>query len=236
MNPEVSSSPKPLIVVLDDEDDILQLLKDHLTDQGFRVSTYSKPSEFMASIKKTTPDLILLDLMLPGENGLDLCRQIRKDQKTASIPVIFLTAKGDEIDRVLGFEIGADDYVTKPFSPRELIGRIKAVLRRSEKQAVNEGNLQLVGTRLRIDLSQYKAFIDGAEVEMTTTEFRILSILAENPTWVFSRQQILEKLWGHDKFVIDRTVDVHIRHLREKLGDAGSLIKNIRGIGYKIEP
>jgi two-component system phosphate regulon response regulator PhoB/two-component system alkaline phosphatase synthesis response regulator PhoP len=179
--------------------------------------------------------LILLDLMLPGENGLDICKQIRKDSKTNGVPVIFLTAKTDEIDRVLGFELGADDYVTKPFSLRELVGRIKAILRRSEKQAVSEGNLLLVGKRLKIDVGQYKVFVDEGEIALTTTEFRILTILAENPAWVFSRQQILEKLWGHDKFVIDRTIDVHIRHLREKLGDVGLLIKNIRGIGYKIE-
>ncbi|MGZ5514333.1 MAG: winged helix-turn-helix domain-containing protein, partial [Candidatus Aminicenantales bacterium] len=176
--------------------------------------------------------LILLDLMLPGTDGLEVCRHIRRSPDLAAVPVIMLTARGDESDKVVGLELGADDYVTKPFSVKELIARVHAVLRRPAAGAA--GPRIAVGT-LVIDLDKHEVTVSGTRIELTATEFKILTLLVSRKGRVFSRDQILDHLWGSEKAVIDRTVDVHIRNLREKLGSAASLIKNIRGTGYKLE-
>ncbi len=226
-------NPKPLIAVVEDEEDILDLVSLHLLRAGFEVEKFSSASGFFQFLEKEIPQLVILDLMLPDADGIDICKYLKSNEKLSSIFIIMLTARSTESDKVLGLELGADDYITKPFSPRELIARVKAVLRR--KATSSESRKLLVGDKLLIDLDRYEVFVDGKKVKLTTTEFKILSLLAKKKGWVFSRAQILEHLWGEEKLVLDRTVDVHIRNLREKLGQAARFIVNVKGIGYKIE-
>jgi two-component system phosphate regulon response regulator PhoB/two-component system alkaline phosphatase synthesis response regulator PhoP len=171
--------------------------------------------------------------MLPDTDGLELCKTLKKKDTFAAIPVIMLTAKGEETDKILGLELGADDYVTKPFSPKELVARVKAVLRRQVRK-VESKKIEIAG-RVIIDLEKFEVTAKGKKIDLTTTEFRILQLLASRKGYVFTRDNILNYLWGDEKAVVDRTIDVHIRHLREKLGSAAALIKNIRGVGYKLE-
>jgi len=224
---------KPLIAVVDDEPDILELVSLHLQRAGFRVATYSDGEAFYKGLSDAKPSLAILDLMLPDIDGVDICKYLRNSSDYADLPIIMLTARGDETDRVLGLEIGADDYVTKPFSPRELVARVKAVLRRGSKKPSQK--TMVVGGRIIIDIDRHEVRLDDRKISLTSTEFRILQLLASKPGWVFSREKILDFLWGQEKIVVDRTVDVHIKHLREKLGDAAGWIKNIRSVGYKLE-
>ncbi len=221
-----------LIAVVDDEPDIVELITHHLKKEGFKVREFYDGEGFLAFIKNTIPDLVILDLMLPGIDGLEVCRTLRRSEKTSPIPIIMLTAKGTETDIVVGLELGADDYIVKPFSPRELIARVKAILRRA--QPAKKTKLFKVGD-LVLDLTKYEVRVKNKKVDLTTTEFRVLAILSEKPGWVLTRNQLLDDLWEDEKVVLDRTIDVHIRNLREKLGETGKLIKTIRGIGYKIE-
>jgi two-component system phosphate regulon response regulator PhoB/two-component system alkaline phosphatase synthesis response regulator PhoP len=221
-----------LVAVVDDEPDILALVSLHLGKAGFRVREFGRGDEFYKFIADTVPDLVILDLMLPDIDGLDICKSLKTDPRTAHVPVVMLTARGDEFDRVLGLELGADDYVTKPFSPKELVARVKAVLRRHDKQESTR-TLELPDGVV-IDLNKYEVTVDRRKVDLTTTEFKILVILAERRGWVFSRDEILSRLWGDEKAVLDRTVDVHITNLRKKLKKAGRLIDNVRGVGYKL--
>lgn len=222
----------PVIAVLDDEADILELLKVNLQKAGYRFEGFQDADDLFRYLTREKPALLVLDLMLPDTDGLEVCRQIRRTENLAGIPVIMLTAKGDESDKVVGLELGADDYVTKPFSVKELIARIHAVLRRP---GGGEAARRIALGRLVIDLDKFEVAVEGVKIELTATEFKILQLLASRPGRVFTRDQILDHLWGDEKAVIDRTVDVHIRNLRDKLGPAASLIKNIRGVGYKIE-
>lgn len=231
-NPRSEKLPR-LVAIVDDEPDILELVALNLTRAGFRTETFTTAQDFYDFLENHLPDLVILDLMLPDVDGLDICRLLKNQPRTAAIPIIMLTARSEETDRVLGLELGADDYVTKPFSARELAARVKSVLRRHEKSATEE-KLSLRGI-IKIDPQRHEVEVDGKKIDLTTTEFRLLLILAKKPGWVFTRNQILNNLWGEEKAVIDRTVDVHIKHLRSKLGKAGNLIRNIRGIGYKIE-
>lgn len=224
---------KRLVAIVDDESDILELITLHLTRAGFRSEGFHDAASFLSFLEGNTPDLIILDLMLPDADGFDICRNLRRSEKFESVPIIMLTAKGEETDRVLGLELGADDYVTKPFSPKELVARVKAVLRRGEPERETEKTS--IGGVLEIDLQKYQVTLEGKPVDLTSTEFRILELLVSKRGWVFSRGQILEFLWGHEKAVLDRTVDVHIRNLRQKLGKASKYIKNLRGVGYKLE-
>jgi DNA-binding response OmpR family regulator len=221
-----------VIAALDDEPDLLELLKVNLRKAGYRFEGFQEAEDLYRYLSREKPHLILLDLMLPGTDGLEVCRHIRRTEGLAGIPIIMLTARGDESDKVVGLELGADDYVTKPFSVKELVARIHAVLRRP---VGGEMARRMVIGPLVIDLDKFEVIAGGAKADLTATEFKILQLLASRPGWVFTRDQILDFLWGQEKAVIDRTVDVHIRNLREKLGEAGSLIKNIRGIGYKLE-
>ena len=221
-----------LIAVVDDEPDILELVALHLKKAGYSVRTFPNAGQFQKSLTGSVPDLVVLDLMLPDADGLDICKELKRDGRTAHVPVVMLTARGEEFDRVLGLEIGADDYVTKPFSPKELVARVKAVLRRHDKKGVPE-TVELAGG-IVMDLNRYELTINGRKVDVTTTEFKLLGILAERRGWVFSRDEILSRLWGNEKSVLDRTIDVHITNLRKKLGKAGRLIENVRGIGYKL--
>ncbi len=223
------------IAVVDDEPDILDLVELHLGRAGFGVDRYSDAGSFLESLESGAPDLVVLDLMLPDRHGTEVCRLMRDDERLSGIPVIMLTALGEETDRVLGLELGADDYVTKPFSPRELVARVRAVLRRCEADR-EAGSVIDVAGRIRLDAERYTTSVDGREVDLTPTEFRILRMLAEGHGRVYSRAQLLEMLWGGEKFVFERTIDVHIRHIRQKLGDAAEMISNVRGVGYKLDP
>ncbi len=222
-----------LIAVIDDEPDIVELVTIHLKKAMYKVNGFSDAESFYCFLEEQTPDLIILDLMLPDADGLEICKHLKKEDRFSSIPIIMLTAKGDETDKILGLEFGADDYVTKPFSPRELVARVKAVLRR--RQRVEKSGKLDAGGILIIDTEKYEVFVEGKRVELTSTEFRILKLLLSKRSKVFSRDDILDYLWGHEKIVLDRTIDVHIKHLRDKLGKAGRFIKNIRGVGYKLE-
>ncbi len=222
------------IAVVDDEPDIIELVMHHLKKEGFQVETFSEARGLLEYLRNHLVDLIILDLMLPDIDGLDVCRILKKNERTALIPIIILTAKGDEPDRVVGLELGADDYVVKPFSPRELVARVKAVLRRSDT-IVKPRHAIKIGKELIIDLKRYEVYVNGEKVDLTPTEFSLLRILAERKGWVFTRTQLLDRLWGKDKSVLDRTIDVHIRHLRSKLKDAGRFIKSVRGMGYKLD-
>jgi len=222
-----------LVAVIDDEPDILELVCHHLEKANFRVKEFEDAESFLKSLERQTPDLIVLDLMLPDADGLEVCKHLKKEPRFSSIPIIMLTAKGDETDRVLGLELGADDYITKPFSPKELVARVKAVLRRKEPQEATQ-RIE-IGGLLAINPEKHTVLVGESRIDLTATEFRILRLLASKRGWVFSRDKILDHLWGRDKIVLDRTVDVHIKNLRDKLGAAGELIKNVRGIGYKLE-
>jgi DNA-binding response OmpR family regulator len=222
-----------LVIVLDDEEDIVQLVSLHLKKAGFLVEGFIDAESFYNFIDSRIPDLIILDLMLPDTDGFEICKYLKKQDKYSSIPIIMLTAKGDEMDKVLGLELGADDYVTKPFSPRELVARVKAVLRRGEQKS--DVQKISIGGILKLDTEKYEVTINDEKIELTSTEFKILQLLCSKIGWVFTRNQILDHLWSDEKFVLDRTVDVHVRNLREKLGEASKFIKSVRGIGYKME-
>ena len=222
-----------VIAVIDDEKDILELVSLHLEKNNFRVKEFLSAENFLRGLQTFTPDLIILDLMLPDGDGLEICKDLKKNEKFSSIPIIMLTAKGEETDKILGLELGADDYVTKPFSLKELIARVKAVLRRKHPQ--EESKKIEIGNIISIDLQKFEVTVYNRKIDLTTTEFKILKMLSEKKGWVFTRNQMLDYLWGEEKIVLDRTIDVHIKHLREKLGKAGELIKNVRGIGYKLE-
>lgn len=224
------------ILVIDDEPDIVELVSYNLKKEGFTVSSASDGEEALNKIKKEDFTLVVLDLMLPGIQGMELCRIIRNNPRTEKLPIIMLTAKGEEVDRVLGLEIGADDYIAKPFSPRELVARVKAVLRRttgkpSEEKVLHIGNLV-------INKETYAAHKDNSPLALSTTEFKLLLYLVERAGKVFSRDQLLDALWKDDAFVEPRTVDVHIRRLRTHLEDDPSnpvYIKTRRGIGYYFD-
>jgi DNA-binding response OmpR family regulator len=233
---ETANSLKPLLFAVDDEADILELITIHARKSGFRIATFAKAEPLLKALAGEIPDLIILDLMLPDLDGLEICRRLKKDERTAAIPVLILTAKGDETDVVLGLELGADDYMVKPFSPKELVARIHAILRRRKNPDSAGGGQWRVGEMLEIDERQHAVRVAGRKLEVTATEFAILKVLARNPGWVFSRDQLLDRIWGEDKASLDRTIDVHVKNLRDKLGEAGRLIKSVRGVGYKLEP
>lgn len=223
-----------LVSIIEDEPDIIELVSIHLKKSNFQVEGFENAESFLRFIKTKQPDLIILDLMLPDMDGYEVCKFLKGEKKFASIPIIMLTARADETEKVLGLELGADDYVTKPFSPKELVARVKAVLRRLSARQ-DEISLLDIGGIIFIDKEKREVTINNKKIELTSTEFKILNLLASKKGFVFSREAILEHLWGNEKIVIDRTVDVHIKHLREKLGEGARFIKNIRGIGYRVE-
>lgn len=221
-----------VIAVVDDEEDILELVGMHLRKHNFQVREFFDVSSFYRHLHKEVPDLLLLDLMLPDADGMEVCKYLKQDENYKRIPIIILTAKGDEMEKVLGLELGADDYVTKPFSPRELVARVKAVLRREQKEQAPK--FIIFKEILKVDLNKYEVYVKNQKIDLTTSEFKILQLLLSREGWVFSRENILDHLGSSEKGVLDRTVDVHIKNLREKLGEAGKFIKNVRGVGYKI--
>jgi len=231
--PSENHSPARLIAVVEDEPDIRELIALNLEKARFRVERFSDGAAFMKFAGRRTPDLIVLDLMLPDLDGLDVCRWVRARPDLAAVPIIVVSARGDEDDRVLGLELGADDYLAKPFSVRELVARVRAALRPA---AAGGPGTRRAGGRLVIDRGRFEVRADGRKVELTATEFRLLDLLSSREGWVFSRERILDEVWGKDRAVIDRTVDVHIANLRQKLGEAGGMIRNVRGVGYKLDP
>jgi len=224
---------KPTLLAVEDEEDILEVLRYNLEQEGYRVVGALSGEEAQRLIRSEPPDLILLDLMLPGLGGLDLCRILKQNEKTRHIPIIMLTAKSEEADVVAGLEMGAEDYVTKPFSPRVLTARVRTVLRR--RQSAPEGEdttLNLDG--LYLHLGRHEVTVNGDPVNLTLTEFRILHHLARHPGWVYTRSQIVDAVRGEGYAITDRAIDVQVVGLRKKLGDKGALIETVRGIGYRF--
>jgi phosphate regulon transcriptional regulator PhoB len=224
------------ILVIEDDKDIVELVKYNLEKDGFQVTTTGDGASGLIQIRKAPPDLLILDLMLPKLSGLEICKEARKDPALNRLPILILTAKGEEADRVVGLELGADDYVTKPFSPRELAARVKALLRRTEPAGAGEKLIEIGG--LRIDPAAYRVTRSGKAVPMSTLEFRLLYFLAARPNRVFTRDQLLDGVWGTERFVTPRSVDVYVRRLREKIEtdpQHPAFMKTIRGAGYLFE-
>ncbi|HNR38630.1 MAG TPA: response regulator transcription factor [Acidobacteriota bacterium] len=227
-------SPREIVAIVEDDPDILKLVTETLDKGGLETLGFTRGDDFLRHTKRRTPDAVVLDLMLPDTDGLSICRQLRAAPETAQMPVLILTAKGEETDKVLGLELGADDYVTKPFSPRELLARVRALLRRKKTPITAGAVLELAGL-LELNPEAFTVTVRGRRVELTSTEFRLLRVMLEGKGRAFSRDQLLDALWGNEKYVVDRTIDVHIKNLRDKLGAAGKYIKSIRSVGYKIE-
>jgi phosphate regulon transcriptional regulator PhoB len=222
------------VLVVEDEPDIRRLVVLHLEREGFRCRTATTGSDALREVKAAAPDLVVLDLMLPEVDGLEVCRRLRRDTSTAGIPIIMLTAKSDEVDRVVGLEIGADDYVGKPFSPKELVARVRAVLRRSHP---NQATPVLTVGPITLDAARHAVSLNGQAIVLTPKEFDLLQALLEAAGRVLSREFLLNRVWGYARadVIESRTVDVHVRRLRAKLGDAGSRIATVKSIGYRFE-
>ena len=225
---------KKHILVVDDEEDILELVEYNLRKAGYEVTTLASGSRVIAAVRERMPDLVVLDLMLPGLDGHELCSLLKNDPKTRAIPIVMLTAKSQESDVVVGLDLGADDYVTKPFSPKVLLARIQAVLRRKGNGQVDKENLVRVGD-LVIHPGRHEVTIGVKSIDLTFTEFRVLHCLARRPGWVYSRAQIVDAVRGEGYAVTDRAVDVQIVGLRKKLGEYGKLIETVRGVGYRFK-
>jgi len=223
---------KPRILVVEDEPDVVELLEFNLRGAGFEVVSAGDGAEALKKAREQTPALVILDLMLPEVDGLEVCKILRRHPATAAIPIIMLTAKASEIDRVLGLELGADDYVTKPFSPRELVLRVKALLRRGATVEKKEDVLHL--GELVIDIPRHSVIAQGKPVDLTATEFKLLTTLAQRRGRVQSREQLLQDVWEYDSLIDTRTVDTHMRRLREKLGKAARHLDTVRGVGYRF--
>jgi two-component system phosphate regulon response regulator PhoB len=222
------------VVIVEDEKDLAELLAFNLQKEGWQTVVALDGRSGLEAVTAERPDLVILDLMLPELSGIEVCKQLRRQEKTAAIPVIMVTAKGEEIDRVVGFEVGADDYLVKPFSTRELLLRIKAILRRTAPPA--DGSRLISYGQLTIDEDRHLVTVSGAEVTLTLTEFKLLSTLAGRPGRMQGRERLLQDVWGYSIDADTRTVDTHITRLRSKLGDAGEMIRTVRGYGYKLEP
>ncbi len=223
-----------LIAAVDDEEDIRELLSIGLSKEGYIVETFEDGKNFEKFLEKEIPDAIILDIMLSDSDGIEILKYLKSNERTKDIPVIMLTAKADESDKIVGLELGADDYITKPFSLKELAARIKAVLRRNVIKK-DDSKIIKLGKNVIIDLLKHQVLLDGKDVKFSSTEFNIIIILTEHKGWVISRDKLIRRLWGNEKIVIPRTIDVHIKKIREKLGKSGNMIKTLRGVGYKIE-
>jgi two-component system phosphate regulon response regulator PhoB len=219
------------VLLVDDERDLLSLLDFNLRAAGLETVLASTGEQALRELRRRLPDMVVLDLMLPDVSGTEICRAIKADPRTRHVPVLMLTAKGDEIDRIVGFELGADDYVTKPFSVRELVLRVKAILRRGAHPA--DGPPGRVGP-IRVDVDSHRAYVDGAEIQLTPLEFKLLTTFMSRLGRVQSREQLLEDVWDMSSEVETRTVDTHVKRLREKLGSGRDLLETVRGIGYRL--
>ncbi len=225
--------PDRHVLAVEDEEDIREVVRYNLVKEGYRVSEAETGEEALKAARSDRPDLILLDLMLPGVDGLEVCRRLKRDPSTEGIPVVMLTAKGEESDIVAGLELGADDYITKPFSPKVLIARVRAVLRRKSREVPGEQE-SVSAHGVVINPGRHEVLVDGAAVELSHTEFKVLHLLARRPGWVFTRYQIVDAVHGEDYPVTERSVDVQIVGLRKKLGQAGQYIETVRGVGYRF--
>lgn len=223
------------ILIVEDDSDIVELLTYNLQEVGFETEAVFNGGDAIERAVEMQPDLIILDLMLPEVDGLEVCRLLKQDTQTAAIPIIMLTAKGEEIDRVIGLQLGADDYVTKPFSQREFVLRVRAVLRRTTAEQTSSASNQLEISGLRIDIDRHKVFNEQGEIELTATEFKMLTLFAGAPGRVFSRSVLMDSVWGQDYYGVDRTVDTHISRLRRKLGKFGERIETVHGVGYRFK-
>ncbi|MCX8051152.1 MAG: response regulator transcription factor [Chlorobi bacterium] len=230
-------STRKTIFVVDDEPDIVDLITYNLEREGYKAVGMTDSAEVFEKAAQQQPDLIILDIMMPGTDGLELCKKLRSHPDTAKIPVMFLTARTGEIDQILGLELGADDYVLKPISPRVLIARVKSLLRRTSEQArlerVVAPEVLRIGT-LEIHRQNYTVWVDGVETFFPKKEFELLAFLAANPDKVFTRDQLLNRIWGETVYVVDRTVDVHISKIRDKLGRYAPCIETVKGVGYRF--
>ncbi|HKK70194.1 MAG TPA: response regulator [Candidatus Krumholzibacteria bacterium] len=222
------------IIAIEDEPDILEVIQYNLRREGYEVAGVENGEDGLNLVRKENPDLVLLDLMLPGMDGLEVCRRLKYESATRGIPVIMVTAKGEESDVVLGLEVGADDYLTKPFGPRELVARVRAVLRRANVRVEDEGPHRVVFGELTIDPSRHEVVRSGELVDLTATEFRLLHFLASHPGKVFSRQRLVKEAIGEDAYILERNIDVHVRAIRKKLGDDADYISTVRGVGYRF--
>lgn len=225
--------PQAHILVVDDEPDLLELVQYNLIRSGYQATCVKSGEEALVCIRSQMPDLMVLDLMLPGIDGLDLCKMVKQEPRTAGLPVVMLTARSEDADVVTGLEIGADDYLTKPFSPRVLLARIKTVLRRQREEKPHDTSI-VVHDDIRIHPGRHEVRVGDRLVRLTPTEFRILHLLAQRPGWVFTRYQIVDRARGDDAGVTERSVDVHIAALRRKLGQYGAAVETIRGVGYRL--
>ena len=225
---------EPLILIVEDEPPLVEVIKYNFESAGFRTTIASDGNEALFQAEELLPELIILDWMLPERSGIEVCRELRKRKNTKATPIIMLTARSEEIDKVKGLENGADDYVVKPFSPKELIARSKALLRRTKPGFVEN---KLYYADLEMDLEAHRVFRSGNTIHLGPTEYRLLNVLLERPTRVYSREQLLDRVWGHDIYVEERTVDVHIRRLRKALNgnDGKNLIRTVRGGGYSLD-
>ncbi len=222
----------PKILVVDDEPDAIELIKFNLKAAGYDVHTAADGDEALKKARSVVPDLIILDVMLPEVDGLEVCKILRRDGRVSAIPIIMLTAKAAEIDRVLGLELGADDYVTKPFSPRELVLRVKRLLRAAPAASVKQD--EIAWKELTIDIPRHQAMVKGRVVDLTATEFKLLTVLVQRKGRVQSREKLLQDVWEYDNLIDTRTVDTHMRRLREKLGTAAKYLDTVRGVGYRF--
>ncbi len=229
------SIKKEFIVVVEDETDIREVLVYNLEREGYRVASARDGKQGLAMIQEKQPDLVLLDLMLPGLDGLEICKRLKGDDQTSSIPIVMVSARGEESDIVVGLELGAEDYISKPFGTRELLARINAVLRRREPQSDKKLSQRIDCAGVTIDVGRHQVSVDGLPVSLTATEFKLLHFLAHHPGWVFTRDHLLSRIMGDDNFVVDRNIDVHIQAVRKKLGAHRNLIETIRGIGYRFK-
>ncbi|HEV7866584.1 MAG TPA: response regulator [Chthoniobacteraceae bacterium] len=227
-----SKAANKKILVADDEPDVLQLVSINLKSAGFNVVKAEDGLTALTRARETLPSLIILDLMLPEMSGLEVCKVLKKEPQTSLIPIIMLTAKGEEVDRIVGLELGADDYITKPFSPRELVLRVKSVIRRAAGSLEPTDQISLGD--IKVDRSRYEVTVKGKPVEFTATEFKLLTLLMERRGRVQSRDTLLNDVWGYESMIDTRTVDTHIRRLREKLGNSSDCIETVRGFGYRI--
>ena len=233
--PQVRIVPTIKIAVIEDEADILDVIEYNLSREGYKVITAGDGNEGLRRIIDEAPDLVILDLMLPGIDGLDLCRRLKSDPLTRQIPVIMVTAKGEESDIVLGLGVGADDYIPKPFSPKELVARVKAVLRRGPVREELDSNEVIITGNVTIDARRHEVRVQGRAIPFTATEFRLLRFLASHPGRAFSRDQLLSRVIGEGAQVLDRNIDVHIRAVRKKLDEQKDMIETIRGVGYRFK-
>jgi two-component system phosphate regulon response regulator PhoB len=222
------------ILLIEDEPDIAEVLQYNLEKEGFDVGTARRGDTGLDAIRRDSPDLILLDLMLPGIDGLELTRMLKRDPLTSRLPIVMLTARGEELDRIVGLELGADDYISKPFSPREVVLRVKAVLRRFQQEESAVERLEVGG--IELDISGHQLRVRGKEVPLTATEFRLLRLLLERSGRVQTRGQLLSDVWGYAEDIDSRTVDTHIRRLRRKLGAEAERIETVIGVGYRLRP